>query len=56
MKYEIKTAKTGRKYLKITIEEYEAFLFPSKAEMAYLTSITREKAHVDFLDDEQGEE
>ena len=51
MNYEIRTAKTGRKYLKITINEYESFLFPSKAEIAYLETITREKAHEDFKND-----
>lgn len=52
MNYEIKTSKTGRKYVKFTIDEYEAFVFPSKAEIAYLETITREQAHADFLDDE----
>lgn len=50
LNYEVKTAKSGRKYLKITIAEYEAFLFPSKAEIAYLTALIGEKAHDDFIE------
>lgn len=50
MKYEIKTSKSGRDYLKITIAEYEAFVFPSRAEVAYLRSISEDDAHNDFLE------
>lgn len=50
MKYELLTAKSGKVYLKVTIGEYEAFCFPSRAEVAYLCSISEEEAHEDFLE------
>lgn len=48
MRYEILISKNNRKYLKVFIGDYEAFIFPSKAEIAYLESFTRDKAHEDF--------
>lgn len=35
-----KKAKTGRLYLTVNIGEYEGFLFPSKAEIAYIKGLT----------------
>lgn len=52
------TSKNGKSYsaIQVTIGEYEARLFPSRAEMAYIKSYISEKSHKDFKgDDVEGE-
>lgn len=51
-------SKSGKNYsaLQVTIGEYEARLFPTRAEMAYIKSFIRDNAHKDFKgDDVEGE-
>lgn len=53
--YEITSKKTGNNVscLKVTIGVYETLVFPSKAEMEYIKTQIRNKAHEEFQEDEE---
>lgn len=48
------TSKAGREYecIQVKIGEYETRVFPSRAEIAYIKGLLRDKAHKEFQEDE----
>lgn len=47
------TSKKGNQYeaIRVSIGEYESLLFPTRAELAYIKGLIRDKSHQEFSDE-----